>query len=339
MLEIIKKGQPQFKANLHSHSTLSDGKLSPAELKKVYKEHGYSVLAVTDHEYPADHSCLSDDTFLMLTGYEAHIRYETDRAHKAFQQEIHINLLAKDPHNISYVGYYEPFSSEFVTSPERRAELPKLGPHREREYTVSFINEFVRIAKENGYICTHNHPYWSMEDWSMIEQYEGFFSMEMCNYGSYVRNGIEYNAQLYENLLRKGKRLFCHSADDNHNAVPLDSTKCDSFGGFTMILSPELSYHAIFRALETGNFYSSMGPRIHELSIDGNHVHIETDPVRHIAMHYGGKFPKCARGTRDNPVCSADFTITPGTPFIRLTATDFDGRSADTRGIFMDEII
>ena len=121
MLEIIKKGQPQFKANLHSHSTLSDGKLSPAELKKIYKEHGYSVLAVTDHEYPADHSCLSDDTFLMLTGYEAHIRYETDRAHKAFQQAIHINLLAKDPHNISYVGYYEPFSSEFVPSPERRA--------------------------------------------------------------------------------------------------------------------------------------------------------------------------------------------------------------------------
>ena len=50
MLEIIKKGQPQFKANLHSHSTLSDGKLSPAELKKIYKEHGYSVLAVTDHD-------------------------------------------------------------------------------------------------------------------------------------------------------------------------------------------------------------------------------------------------------------------------------------------------
>ena len=335
MLEIIKKGQSQFKANLHSHSTLSDGKLSPAELKKIYKEHGYYVLAVTDHEYPADHSSLSDDTFLMLTGYEAHIRYETDLAHKAFQQEIHINLLAKDQHNISYIGYYEPFSSVYVTSPERRAELPKLGPHRAREYTVAFINEFVRIAKENGYICTHNHPYWSLEDWGMIEQYEGFFSMEMCNYSSYVRNGLEYNAQLYENLLRKGKRLFCHSADDNHNFP----TKWDSFGGFTMILSPELSYNAIFQALEAGNFYSSMGPRIYELSIDGNHVHIETDPVRHIAMHYGGKHPQFARGTRDNPVCSADFTITPETPFIRLTATDFDGRSADTRGVFMDEII
>jgi len=184
-----------------------------------------------------------------------------------------------------------------------------------------------------------SHYYARSTKAEQVEEYEGFFSMEMCNYSSYVRSGIEYNAQLYENLLRKGKRLFCHSADDNHNAVPLDSTKCDSFGGFTMILSPELSYNAIFRALETGNFYSSMGPRIHELYIDGNHVHIETDPVRHIAMHYGGKFPKCARGTRDLPVCSADFTITPGTPFIRLTATDFDGRSADTRGVFMDEII
>ena len=82
-----------------------------------------------------------------------------------------------------------------------------------------------------------------------------------------------------------------------------------------------------------------MGPKIHELYIDGDHVHIETDPVKQITMHYGGKMPQFIRGERNAPVSSADFTITPGSPFIRLTATDFEGRCADTRGVFMDELV
>lgn len=36
-----------FKTNLHTHSTVSDGKLSPEELKQEYKSRGYSVLRFT----------------------------------------------------------------------------------------------------------------------------------------------------------------------------------------------------------------------------------------------------------------------------------------------------
>ena len=32
-----------YKANLHAHSTLSDGRLTPEELKAAYKAHGYSA--------------------------------------------------------------------------------------------------------------------------------------------------------------------------------------------------------------------------------------------------------------------------------------------------------
>ena len=49
MITYIKKDQPQYKANLHCHSTVSDGKLTPAELKDAYKNHGYSILCITDH--------------------------------------------------------------------------------------------------------------------------------------------------------------------------------------------------------------------------------------------------------------------------------------------------
>ena len=75
---ILIGGKRQFKANLHSHSNLSDGTFSPEELKRIYKEKGYSVLAITDHDYPCDHSELNDDDFLMLTGYEATVRVDPD---------------------------------------------------------------------------------------------------------------------------------------------------------------------------------------------------------------------------------------------------------------------
>lgn len=39
-----------YKANLHCHSTVSDGELTVEEIKKIYTEQGYSIVAYTDHE-------------------------------------------------------------------------------------------------------------------------------------------------------------------------------------------------------------------------------------------------------------------------------------------------
>ena len=44
-----------FKANLHSHSTFSDGALTPEEMKNAYKEQGYSIIAYTDHDLMFHH--------------------------------------------------------------------------------------------------------------------------------------------------------------------------------------------------------------------------------------------------------------------------------------------
>ena len=40
----------KFYANLHTHSTHSDGKYSPAEMVQVAKGEGYKALAITDHD-------------------------------------------------------------------------------------------------------------------------------------------------------------------------------------------------------------------------------------------------------------------------------------------------
>ena len=67
---LIDQKKKQFKANLHCHSTMSDGALTPEQLKAEYKNHGYSVLAITDHEHLVSYQQLNDADFLFITGYE-----------------------------------------------------------------------------------------------------------------------------------------------------------------------------------------------------------------------------------------------------------------------------
>ncbi len=58
------------KAQLHTHTNKSDGKLSPGKLVKNYKEKGYSFLAITDHDKVTDYHKYNDDKFLTITGEE-----------------------------------------------------------------------------------------------------------------------------------------------------------------------------------------------------------------------------------------------------------------------------
>ncbi len=41
-----------FKGNLHMHTTLSDGRVSPSEAIERYRKNGYDFIAITDHRCP-----------------------------------------------------------------------------------------------------------------------------------------------------------------------------------------------------------------------------------------------------------------------------------------------
>lgn len=331
---LISPHKKQYKANLHCHSILSDGKRTPEELKKMYKEHGYSILAITDHEAPCCHSDLDDENFLTITGYEGYIRNQPK--YNAYEKEIHLNLFAREPKNETLICYQKEFCK--YIGEERQAELKKVISPNKRICTVEYVNEYIKTAKENGYIVAYNHPYWSFDTQENILAYEGIFSMEICNYGSYLSNGLEYNGALYNDLLRQGKRLFCHSADDNHNGAPDDSPLCDSFGGFTMIMPEEFNYGSVINAMEKGEMYSSMGPLFKEVSMNGNRLHIECSDVKQIFVYDGGKKYIGACAENGKLINCADFEIRDKAKFVRVTIVDKDGNKADTRGFFRDEL-
>ena len=59
-----------YKAALHCHSTVSDGKLTPEELKNEYMRRGYSIVAYTDHDIMIPHPELLSEGFLPITAME-----------------------------------------------------------------------------------------------------------------------------------------------------------------------------------------------------------------------------------------------------------------------------
>jgi hypothetical protein len=60
----------RYKANLHTHSTKSDGLETPEKVISLYKERGYSILAITDHYYVTFPSVCKKDKMLLIPGAE-----------------------------------------------------------------------------------------------------------------------------------------------------------------------------------------------------------------------------------------------------------------------------
>ena len=48
----IREKKQWFKGNLHMHTTLSDGRVSPSEAIERYRKNGYDFIAITDHRCP-----------------------------------------------------------------------------------------------------------------------------------------------------------------------------------------------------------------------------------------------------------------------------------------------
>ena len=333
---LLSKEKNQYKANMHCHSTMSDGKLTPEELKALYKSNGYDILAITDHCVPMPHNDLTDDTFMMLTGYEAYIRPSAEGKHNPYKPELHLNLFAKDKNNKKLICY-NPGYVKYIPR-EEHDKLEKVGSERPREYTTEYINEFINTAVENGYLVSYNHPFWSMESEARVLSYENYFSLEIYNTSSSTLNSLENGEMIYDVLLRQGKHIGCHAGDDNHNKVPQGHGDFDSLGSFTMILADKLDYDSVINALENKEFYASKGPQIREISvIDGETVHVECSPCEKLILFTGGKSTKRVYAENGEMITSADIPLAPKARFIRVSAYDKDGKSAVSRGFFPEE--
>ncbi len=348
--DLLPKGN-YYKANLHCHTTCSDGKWTPEEVKEKYMEKGYSIIAYTDHERIIPHNELSDESFLAITSYEYAINdRDSERCY-------HLNLFSKDKNCETIVGYTPEYVDWRFANEEARKKFKYYGEPVERVYSQEFVNGIVAEAKRHGFFVSLNHPVWSLQTFADYDRLEGLWALEMFNYGCYVDGFLEDANHVLDKMLRKGMRLSVTSTDDNHNG---GRTARDSFGGFNMVRADSLDYDTVINALERGDTYSSNGPLFEEIFIEDGFVHIKCSPVREIRMLTEGRDGMIARSKNGviastssksdalsfKADCEKSETLTEAVfeldksfcgRFIRFDLRDEKGGFADTRAYFWDE--
>ena len=126
-----------YKANLHCHSNCSDGKLSPAEIKEVYKNLGYSIVAYTDHDILLAHDDLNDDTFLALHGFEMEVN-ESKKAEFPSIKTCHMCFIGLEPDNLTQPMWHREWYL-FGNAQTHRHEIKfdNNEPDFVREYSLS----------------------------------------------------------------------------------------------------------------------------------------------------------------------------------------------------------
>lgn len=66
----FEAGGSWFKGNVHTHTTNSDGQMTPGQVIRRYEEAGYDFLSITDHGVRTDTEDLSGSGILLIPGEE-----------------------------------------------------------------------------------------------------------------------------------------------------------------------------------------------------------------------------------------------------------------------------
>ncbi len=335
---LIPENGTFYKANLHTHSTLSSGKLSPEEIKEYYKEHGYSILAYTDHDLFIPHNELTDEDFLVLNGYELAVVQDpedTSPITGTGRKACHMCFIATAPDIVTPVCYHrEKYTPKKSLPYKSMVKFDPTVPDYVRSYSHEGVSDMMRLGRENGFFVVYNHPSWSLEGDSDYLGYENMHAMEIVNYASLCLGYPEHNERVYDAMLRAGKRLFCVATDDGHGK----NNMCQCY---IMVKADRLDYRTVTDAIMSGHFYSSEGPEIKALYIEDGQVTVETSEVAEIRFNTGVRAAKRVLPDGQTPLTAATYEL-PGDKDIRcfrVTVTDKSGKCAYSNAYFTDEIL
>jgi hypothetical protein len=170
-----------LKGNTHTHTTLSDGKVTPNDRLKQYLDHGYDFLAITDHLKVFD----SKDN--------------------PYSDLVVINALEFHPqHPSSHSGDWHFIALDVEANPE------KVSTETSAQIQV---NQF---KKQGGYIVLC-HPYWCSFSREELKMIKGIDAVEVYNSVCEKLNGKGDSSSEFDSLLLLGDRPHAIASDDCHD--------------------------------------------------------------------------------------------------------------------------
>ncbi len=330
-----------YKANMHTHTTISDGRLTPEEIKEIYKAHGYSVVAFTDHNIIMDHSDLNDESFLAITGVEINTeKLVESRVTSCEMRAYHLNFYAPRPDMATFSGA----SLAYIPAAwHERIDKENYTERYIRRYDVQAQNEMIAMMRAEGFLTSYNHPAWSLQNYPDYAGLEGIHTLEVynstCVYGGYALDAADH---VLQDMLRLGKRVIPVATDDTHDAA----AACH---GWICVKAPALTYEEFMTAYSKGDLYASWGPAIDQLWLEDGVLHVECSEVKSIYLVTERRFAARREASDGTSLTGAAFDLRQyfdevsrggydHRAFVRLVLVDRDGSKAMTRGYFADEL-
>lgn len=261
-----------YTGNLHTHTTLSDGTASGAQMADGYRALGYDFLAITDHNtitgIPEEYADRED--FLVIPGAEVQVLCNGSWG---------CELLALDV-----------------------PELPgkKTGP-RWNDFIPPPIQQAIDRVGEMGGIPILSHPNISGVRSTRLMELERLAGIEICNV---CAGGRSLSLVHWDDALSAGKMLWGTAVDDAHE-VPSPFVP----RAWVVAKSSALTKRAVLEAIRNGWFYASTGPRITDLGICGDEVVVKTTPVRRIEFVSAPWFCRTFRSADGGLITQATYRI------------------------------
>ncbi len=175
---IDAKGRQCYKLGLHIHTNLSDGRVSPAEAARYYREAGYDAIAITDHWIY--HEACEMEGLTVFSGCEYNLG----------QRDTSVDVM----HIVGVGMSYEP-------------ELKRDAP---RQTVIDAINAA-------GGLAILAHPFWSLNRPEEALALHGFAATEIYNTVSDVHESFRpYSGYFVDLLANAGGELPLIATDDVH---------------------------------------------------------------------------------------------------------------------------
>ncbi|MDX9882121.1 MAG: hypothetical protein RBS73_08630 [Prolixibacteraceae bacterium] len=196
----------QYKANFHAHTTVSDGRMNPHSVVDKYKELGYQILAITDHNavtYPWT-------GFSSIEASKTSVKRMVD-----LPEEMPENLTYED-RNPNELGMIDIQGNEFSRHHHTGSYFNGHGGTKTEE------ESFQAIAAKGG-IAILNHP----------GRYRGSYRREHLNF---------YSIDWYAEQFKKHDHLIGLEVYNQGDRYPEDRQTWDSILSVTMPERPVWGY-------------------------------------------------------------------------------------------------
>jgi hypothetical protein len=298
-----------WRGNLHTHSTLSDGALKPEDVVEAYKRTGYDFLQLSDHFLGRFDWPIADTRKLRSNNFTTLIGAE-------------VHAMATS------AGEYWHIVASGLPLDFAPAEPDETGPM------------LAARAREAGAFVTMAHPSWSQLTIEDGRSLAAAHAIEVYNHTCAVQTDRGDGFYLLDQLCNEDRRLTGVAGDDAH----FHSGDLDAFGGFVMVKSASLGPEALLSALKSGEFYSSQGPRIHNVEVTRKDVRVECTPANTIAVVTGASaaVSRVGRGLTDVTIDYAEarkwaWSELPPVKWFRIVVID-GPRRAWTNPIWVDAL-